>query len=82
MAANLLIAVAEITHSLADTCNEVLLYVGLRHGARPAGSCARTEGTDHLLAAGRAIGIRRFIAQSVVAVGTYVRTGGPEALLT
>ena len=51
VAANLLIAVAkgvaavltgsaamaaETTHSLADTCNEVLLYVGLRHGARPA----------------------------------------------
>jgi 2-alkyl-3-oxoalkanoate reductase len=37
----------------------------------------RTEGTDHLLAAGRAVGIRRFIAQSIVAIGTYVRTGGP-----
>jgi cation diffusion facilitator family transporter len=51
VAANLLIAVAkgvaavltgsaamaaETTHSLADTCNEALLYVGLRHGARPA----------------------------------------------
>jgi 2-alkyl-3-oxoalkanoate reductase len=37
----------------------------------------RTEGTDHLLAAGRAVGIRRFVAQSVVALGTYARTGGP-----
>src|SRR6266508_3858446 len=27
---------AETTHSIADTFNEVLLYVGLRHGARPA----------------------------------------------
>ena len=51
VAANLLIAVAkgvaavltgsaamaaEATHSVADTCNEMLLYVGLRHGARPA----------------------------------------------
>jgi cation diffusion facilitator family transporter len=27
---------AETTHSLADTCNEVLLYVGLRRGAQPA----------------------------------------------
>ncbi len=36
----------------------------------------RTEGTDHLLAAGRAVGVRRFIAQSIVAVGTYARTGG------
>jgi 2-alkyl-3-oxoalkanoate reductase len=37
----------------------------------------RTEGTDHLLAAGQAVGIRRFIAQSIVAIGTYARTGGP-----
>jgi nucleoside-diphosphate-sugar epimerase len=36
----------------------------------------RTEGTDHLLAAGRAVGIRRFIAQSVVAIGTHARSGG------
>jgi hypothetical protein len=33
-----------------------------------------TEGTDHLLAAGRAVGIRRFIAQSIA---IYARTGGP-----
>src|ERR687892_2603647 len=37
----------------------------------------RTDGTDHLLAAGRAVGIRRFIAQGIVAIGTYARTGGP-----
>jgi 2-alkyl-3-oxoalkanoate reductase len=37
----------------------------------------RTEGTDHLLAAGKAVGIRRFVAQSIVAIGTYARTGGP-----
>jgi 2-alkyl-3-oxoalkanoate reductase len=37
----------------------------------------RTEGVDHLLAAGRAVGIRRFVAQSIVAIGTYARTGGP-----
>jgi nucleoside-diphosphate-sugar epimerase len=36
----------------------------------------RTEGTDHLLAAGRAVGIRRFIAQSYAA-WPYARTGGP-----
>jgi nucleoside-diphosphate-sugar epimerase len=36
----------------------------------------RTEGTDHLLSAGQAIGVRRFVAQSVAA-WTYVRTGGP-----
>jgi nucleoside-diphosphate-sugar epimerase len=35
----------------------------------------RTEGTDHLLSAGRAAGVRRFIAQSYAA-WPYVRTGG------
>jgi nucleoside-diphosphate-sugar epimerase len=36
----------------------------------------RTEGTDHLLAAGRAVGIKRFVAQSF-APWPYARTGGP-----
>ena len=36
----------------------------------------RTEGTDHLLAAARAVGARRFIAQSF-AGWPYERTGGP-----
>jgi 2-alkyl-3-oxoalkanoate reductase len=36
----------------------------------------RTEGTDHLLAAGRAVGARRFVAQSFGAF-RYTRTGGP-----
>jgi len=36
----------------------------------------RTEGTDHLLAAGRAVGIKRFVAQSF-APWVYARTGGP-----
>ena len=35
----------------------------------------RTEGTDHLLAAGRAVGVRRFVAQSYCA-WPYARTGG------
>src|SRR5450755_4902823 len=35
----------------------------------------RTEGTDHLLSAGQAIGVRRFVAQSNGAF-TYARTGG------
>ena len=35
----------------------------------------RTEGTDHLLSAGRAVGVRKFVAQSNYAV--YDRTGGP-----
>ncbi len=35
----------------------------------------RTEGTDHLLSAGQAVGVRRFVAQSNGAF-TYARTGG------
>ena len=36
----------------------------------------RTEGTDHLLAAGRAVGARRFVAQSFAAF-RWARAGGP-----
>jgi nucleoside-diphosphate-sugar epimerase len=36
----------------------------------------RTEGTDHLLAAGKAIGVKRFVAQSFAA-WLYQRVGGP-----
>jgi nucleoside-diphosphate-sugar epimerase len=36
----------------------------------------RTEGTDHLLSAGRAVGVKRFIAQSYTS-WPYARTGGP-----
>jgi nucleoside-diphosphate-sugar epimerase len=36
----------------------------------------RSEGTDHLLAAGRAVGIKRFVAQSY-AGWPFARTGGP-----
>jgi nucleoside-diphosphate-sugar epimerase len=35
----------------------------------------RTEGTDHLLSAGQAVGVRRFVAQSHIAA--YARTDGP-----
>jgi nucleoside-diphosphate-sugar epimerase len=35
----------------------------------------RTEGTDHLLSAGQAVGVRRFVAQSNYAI--YAKTGGP-----
>ena len=36
----------------------------------------RTDGTDHLLSAGQAVGVQRFVAQSYGA-WWYVRTGGP-----
>jgi nucleoside-diphosphate-sugar epimerase len=37
----------------------------------------RTAGTDHLLSAGQAVGVKRFVAQSICAYGAYARTGGP-----
>ena len=36
----------------------------------------RTEGTDHLLSAGQAVGVRRFVAQGVAGYAAYARTGG------
>jgi 2-alkyl-3-oxoalkanoate reductase len=48
-----------------------------RHVKRMAAATnrLRTEGTDHLLAAARAVGVRRFVAQSNS--GWMERTGGP-----
>jgi nucleoside-diphosphate-sugar epimerase len=37
----------------------------------------RTEGIDHLLSAGQAVGVRRFVAQGVAGFGAYERSGGP-----
>jgi nucleoside-diphosphate-sugar epimerase len=37
----------------------------------------RTEGTDHLLSAGQAVGVQRFVAQGIATFGAYARTGGP-----
>ena len=37
----------------------------------------RTEGTDHLLSAGQAVGVRRFVAQGVAGYAAYARSGGP-----
>ena len=36
----------------------------------------RTEATDHLLSAGQAVGVRRFVAQGFATYGLYARTGG------
>jgi nucleoside-diphosphate-sugar epimerase len=53
-----------------------LAGVGIRHPERGVAltNRVRIEGTDHLLSAGQAVGVRRFVAQSI---GLYVRTGGP-----
>jgi nucleoside-diphosphate-sugar epimerase len=37
----------------------------------------RTDGTDHLLSAGQAVGVRRFVAQGIAGFGAYARSGGP-----
>ena len=37
----------------------------------------RTEGTDYLLSAGHAVGVRRFVAQGVGGYAAYARSGGP-----
>jgi nucleoside-diphosphate-sugar epimerase len=37
----------------------------------------RTEGTDHLLSAAQAVGVRRFVAQGIASYGAYLRSGGP-----
>jgi nucleoside-diphosphate-sugar epimerase len=49
----------------------------MRHFERdfPPTNRLRTEGTDHLLSAGQAVGVRRFVAQSFGAL-LYARTGG------
>jgi nucleoside-diphosphate-sugar epimerase len=78
-----------VARAVAETEPEVIVHQltalkgdpGLREMRHPDRFAAmtnrlRTEGTDHLLAAGRAVGIRRFIAQSIC-IGAYARTGGP-----
>jgi nucleoside-diphosphate-sugar epimerase len=54
-----------------------LAGLGMRNLKRGAAltNRLRTEGTDHLLSAGQAVGVRRFVAQSNFA--SYARTGGP-----
>lgn len=54
-----------------------LAGVGMRNFKRGAAltNRLRIEGTDHLLSAGQAVGVRRFVAQSNFA--SYARTGGP-----
>jgi len=55
---------AETAHSVADTCNEVLLYVGVRRGGRPADD-------RHPLGYGQA----RYFWSLLAAVGIFVIGG-------
>ena len=75
-----------VATAVAEAAPEVIVHeltalagsLDLRHFDRDfaATNRLRTEGTDHLLAAGRAVGVRRFVAQSF-AGWPSARTGGP-----
>jgi nucleoside-diphosphate-sugar epimerase len=76
----------QVARVVAETMPDVIVHeltalagsLGLRHFDRDfaATNRLRTEGTDHLLAAGRAVGARRFVAQSF-AGWPFARSGGP-----
>ncbi|MDG4825188.1 NAD(P)-dependent oxidoreductase [Asanoa sp. WMMD1127] len=76
---------AEVEAAVREAAPEVVVHqltaighVDTRHFDRSfaATNRLRVEGTDNLLAAARAAGVRRFVAQSNGAF-TYGRTGGP-----
>jgi hypothetical protein len=66
-------------HELTDLSGPMSLREA-RHPERFKGAILtnrlRTEATDHLLAAGRAVGARRFVAQSFGAL-RFARSGAP-----
>ena len=67
-----------IVHQLTALSGKMSIRVA-RHPERFEGAIMtnrlRTEGTDHLLAAGRAAGARRFVAQSFGPSGSPARAG-------
>jgi nucleoside-diphosphate-sugar epimerase len=68
-----------IVHQLTALSGPMSLRDARRPDRSPAAIMTnrlRTEATDHLLAAGRAVGARRFVAQSFAAF-RFARTGGP-----
>jgi len=76
----------QVATAVAEAEPEVIVHeltalsdsLDLRHFGRDFAltNRLRTVGTDHLMAAGRAVGVRRFVAQSY-AGWNYERTGGP-----
>ncbi len=76
----------DVARAVAEAGPEVIVHqltalqgkLDLRHFDRGFAQTnrLRTQGTDHLLAAGRAVGARRFVAQSFVG-WTFGRSGGP-----
>src|SRR5262245_31064042 len=80
-----------VTHAIASAEPDVIVHEltalsgklsvrFIRHPERSPASIVtnrlRTVGTDHLLASGRAVGARRFVAQSIAAL-RFAHTGGP-----
>ena len=75
-----------VARAVAEAEPEVIVHqltalsgsIDLRHIERDFAETnrLRSEGTDHLLAAGRAVGVRRFVAQSY-AGWPFARTGRP-----
>jgi nucleoside-diphosphate-sugar epimerase len=74
----------QVAEAVGEANPEVIVHqltaigtVDLRHFDRSFAltNRLRTEGTDHLLSAGRAVGVKRFVAQSAI-YGFYARTGG------
>jgi nucleoside-diphosphate-sugar epimerase len=75
----------QVAEAVAEARPDVIVHqltalTGVQRYSERAASATnrlRTEGTDHLLSAGHAIGARRFVAQGVATYGAYQRTGGP-----
>jgi nucleoside-diphosphate-sugar epimerase len=70
-----------VAHAKPDVIVHQLTAIGavdLRHFERSFAQTSRlrTEGTDHLLSPGQAVGVRRFVAQGIAGFGAYARTGG------
>jgi nucleoside-diphosphate-sugar epimerase len=76
----------QVAHAVAEAEPEAIVHeltalsgsLGLRHFDRDfeLTNRLRIEATDHLLSAGRAVGVKRFVAQSF-AGWPYARSGGP-----
>jgi nucleoside-diphosphate-sugar epimerase len=75
----------QVAEAVAEAAPEVIVHqltaigaIDMRHFDRDFAltNRLRTEGTDHLLSAGQAVGVRTFVAQSVGTYAAYARTDG------
>jgi nucleoside-diphosphate-sugar epimerase len=74
----------EVADAVAQAKPDVIVHeltaigtINLRHFDRDFAMTnrLRTEGTNHLLSAGQAVGVQRFVAQGVAGYGAYARAG-------